>query len=506
VTPVVLAVALTPPTASGYAVTQFPAAQLAPGAAADFSLPTPRRLVGTVRAASNPLEESVPAMIEARAEGDIAGTEYNFSATSRKVDGAGEGRGFELLVAPTSRPYSLTVLPDNLAFPSFHLPPRAFHDDEENLVITMPALDSFLRIEGRMVTNRATGEPLQGVRLVAFSNHSSNLSPTVDVASDGAFTLTVPPTDEPESYRVVLQPRDAAAAIPALTIEDDLLVAGHVDLGDLELPALPAKRDVVVTVRDSENSAVADVDVRCHGPVGGGTLASSGATNSEGRTRLVLRRGTYSCAFLPSTGGPWGATRVEFELTAASAERGPVTWDVVLARKPRLYGRLMAHGSGLPVADVTVVAVHIDMADPLFGREVSATSDAEGRFQVHLESGAYALIASPPPGAGQAVRIIDELFVQGDTAMDIVFPPVRLVTGTVRGAMGTVWPGCGWMSTGTWPASPGAPARRWATRRNPAQPTKPPPRREPRQRSPQRGARAHPIPRCSARCGWWGRP
>ncbi len=432
--PETIAATLTPSAATRYAATQFPEVELSSSRTTDFVLPAARRVAGWVRIADNPLEYSVSATIMARAEGDIAGTEYLFSTTSRKKAKSDSIRGFELLLAPTRHPYDITVLLENEAFPPYHLAPTTFDRDVTDLVIQVPALESYYRLSGRLVNTLATGTPLTEVRLAAFSHSTPNTSTTAEVAEDGRFVVLVPSEPKSDLYRLVLQPHGSTAAIPSLTLIEEFTVGESIDLGDLELPRLPGKGEVQIRATCPEGGAAAGVEIRCRGDIAGGVLTSTGKTDAQGQATLTLRRGEYSCVFMPPTGDWLGVTQAEFELATIPAPDEPHEWEIALARKSKLQGTLHAHGSGAPVAHVTVAAVNLEHGHPLRGREVSTTSDLNGDYSLMLEDGRYLLIASPNMGVGQAMGLIDDLSLVGDTVLDIDFPPARVVSGVVSGS------------------------------------------------------------------------
>ena len=428
-----LAAHLTPPPTAGYATTQFVDLTAETGAPVDFTLPTPRRVRGWVRAEDNLLEANVPATITARAPGQIPDTEFSFTVTSKKTTDAATDYGYELLLAPTDEYYQLTVLLGNDEFPPYHPEPRKFGRESERLDLVVPSLEAYHRIAGRVVSNVAAATPVARLRVSAFSLGTPNVSTVAEVDEDGYFVLSVPPTDpKGESYSLVVEPTGREDAIPASTLVEELFVDGDVDAGDLALGALPGRVAAHFQVMTSAGVPAEDVRVRCEGEIAEGTLTDEQATDADGSAELVLRKGSYECTCAPASGASDGAG----VWTLKTGDEDRVEWTITLERKVRVTGVVRDHSLTYPLADVTVVAVHVDLSDPRHGLEVETTTDADGRYILHLEPQTYALVLLPPEGSLQPVRILEDVIVGADTELDIAVESSTLVSGTVRGASG----------------------------------------------------------------------
>jgi len=420
-----VAVQLTPPPTAAYATTQYLGFTLDEANALDLSLPAPRRVRGSV---GTLMEPNVLATLTARAPGDIPGTEYRFTTTSRKDQE--DAWGYELLLAPTDEYYQVTVTLDNDAFPPFNFFAK-FAKENEVLDIDVPRLDDYYTIRGLLVTDEATDTALDSVRVAAFSKRSANVSTVAAVGEDGSFELRVQPEPEGDTYRIVVEPTKRTAAIPTVPLVEEQLVTGDVDLGRLALGDLPAPVAQPMAVEGPDGEPLAGTTVRCRGPVLGGTLTDEATTDSAGSVVLYLRKGSYECTCRPPAGSSAAAARWTDRVVAAGDP-----WSFALDEKLRVEGTVTEHSGARALRGLTVVAVHTDPDDPLHGREVDTTTDQHGRYALMVEPGVYALVVLPPDGAGLPVAIREGIQIATSAVHDIVLPAATLVTGAVRGAKG----------------------------------------------------------------------
>jgi hypothetical protein len=244
-------------------------------------------------------------------------------------------------------------------------------------------------------------------------------------------------------------PVGRAGTVPQPESSEDLGVRGSADAGSTPALALtPSEQDGLLEVEVlAGERPVPGASVRLYwrgardpnlGEVSW-RLASSGATDAQGRVRLASRPGGYQVAvhaegyapLLRDVVRPYGEARTSLRLTVEAGQS--------------LTGRTVVKGSQEPVPLVELVlTAHGRKLDPFLRAEapaeerVYASSDERGNFRVEgIAAGNYMLEARAPGHARAVLRTVKV----PDTGLTVALQDAAVIEGFVLDGQGNPAPG-----------------------------------------------------------------
>lgn len=449
-------VALDPPAGEALLADQFTGVPLGPDGILDLALADPVVLTGTVFHATDaqswfdgsaglPGEadrsEQVPGRLVATAEGRIPGTQYRSEAATTFDAPSGEWR-YSLSLLP-GIPYDATFIPGRTDGGD-PLPPHRFPIQvtaSGTLDVMLPPVETYLRVDGIVLAGDALS-PVAGA-VVSCRVGDRSIGTSDITAADGRFSVVLPP----DAGTVVLQARPGTGSIafPVREIawaggleelraeySDSPLVVIHAD----PIPATRAVQVQILALNGDADVAVADAKVVLEGVAGGGSASAASVTDEAGIVSLTLLEGTYQMTIVPPTGSPFATGRATLDLTASNHQ----AFSHYLERRVAITGSVVTRSDGTPVAGATV-SLLTDRSDTLpatYGgandATFTATTDADGRFQVLVDPGRYALIVDPPSGTALARTAAPTLDLTVARDLRIPMPEGRLVRGRILSA------------------------------------------------------------------------
>ncbi len=305
--------------------------------------------------------------------------------------------------------YTVQVIPQNIE-QAAPVQTEVFLKDSTSLDIDigLPAMT----LEGTLVDSE--GRPVSGATVWALDSSIDTVSTAAVTDSDGHFSVWF--AEVPHDLNVYVGPSESKVTVPGVafrfgdTYMNDFQYdagLGVLDLGSLEIPALPApvvySTSVVGVSSSGVEEAVSGARVVFYARVGGGTLGdgvyvAEGTTDRDGRISLQLIPGdeglnrTYRVVVVPPLDSPYAYFEKEVEV-------GPVSGVGEQLRpepRPVLVGRVTdPEGNGIP--DVLVSAAIQDAT----GLDLYLLSDymprvrtgEDGSFSLPLNPGTYTITA-----------------------------------------------------------------------------------------------------------------
>lgn len=452
-------IAIDPPAGDSLVADQFTGVPLGPDGALDLALANPIVLAGAIfhaasagewedfagAGSSNGLDRSTGSggRLVAIAEGRIPGTQFRSEAQAAFDPESGEWR-YELALLP-GLIYQATFIPARTegaeALPPHRFPIHA--SASATMDVVLPPLATYLRVEG-IVLNGDAQEPVPSAQ-VSCRVGDANIGTSALTDVDGRFAIVLPPDAGP----VVIQARPGNGAQPFPARErvwDQGLeqLRAEYDTSPLvviRVDPIPATRTVSVQVlgqQDGSDAAVALAKVSFSGIAGGGAASASSVTDDSGIVSVTLLEGVYELTILPPTTSPFATRRVTLDLTASTHQ----AFRQYLDPRVPITGTVVRQSDGTPVAGATV-SLMTDRSDTLaatYGGAHDATftaaTDADGRFQVRVDPGRYALVADPPSGVPLARTASPSLDLSVARELHVPLPDARLVRGRIRSASG----------------------------------------------------------------------
>ncbi len=281
------------------------------------------------------------------------------------------------------------------------------------------------------------------------------LSQRFPVSSRGIFTLTLSPRARSlRAVHFVVTPRSGTALVPTRRF---LIEAPFPNSVSLEYGEPGAPVELAGQVLDSTGAAVAGAQVFAHGTaLGGGQFRSQTVlTDQQGRFQLqtLVNAPTESLIVvaIPPTrldGTPSLAAVTERAVRLDAAGAAPAPIVVTCADRARVAGQVLTP-AGTPAVGVGVRAIEQiasearGSAQPFVLDPVQAVTDADGRYELHLDPAIWRLefIAPELPTSSRLVTVQPMLDAVGEKVMSFEQSLVRLsegrtVTGRVTGAVG----------------------------------------------------------------------
>jgi len=278
-----------------------------------------------------------------------------------------------------------------------------------------------LSVRGRLLS--AFGEPREGI--VASAYLGAELVSNIDLtASDGTFTLMVPTSRAAtaaaamQTVSVRLSPPQGDTTDPTYTAKAFVPTA-DADLGDLQLPTFgrPNTFAFVVDGGSAGGTPVPGALVRAYNSLVDGAMGTTeflrdGISDATGTALLHLLPGTttalrsYVLAVIPPAISPYAsACFAQFPLASGGTDAVPFTGPaLVLPPRVSVTGTVTGDDAA-PVAGVSIVATLVNRdatsacATLAAAPPTTATTKADGSYQLYLDAGTYQLDLDPPPGA-----------------------------------------------------------------------------------------------------------
>jgi hypothetical protein len=275
----------------------------------------------------------------------------------------------------------------------------------------------------------------------------------------GRFKLRIP-TDgvKIEETTVELAPVDASTGSPRLIAKP---VAGKPLV--VRLPTAPQLQSMEIPVTamgDRADAKIPGVTLIFYAPLAGAWGADAVfrrefQTDKDGRARVSLVPGNagetrdYAVAVIPPPNSKYAA-RCLTNYAVASAPGGTtrVGASIELAPKLAVAGQVV-DGSGAPQNGVMVTAVRKGSAyvkeceTEVTSPPSTATTGADGRYQLLLDAGAYRLEYEPPfSGPGTPLLEDDVVVGQSQTGRKVTMPAGVLAEGVISTPDNTAAAGC----------------------------------------------------------------
>ncbi len=294
----------------------------------------------------------------------------------------------------------------------------------------------------------------------ADGEHTSTVSDTEavsDVKEAGDFSVKV--EQNTGWYDLHVVPASSDEMVPTSVFERYFKVADGAcfDASDRELgtcrlqntnlgayPSEPVSISVQLSALDGdvEASTWSSTKVVLRGPLGNGTFRRRFDVNEDGRVAVELYPSTsaldelpsgYTLEVIPPVNSKLARTRFEFDGTLGVDEFD----DFEVARKSRIDGRLTdSSGRAVGSARLEFRQLADDDRTTHDPRTVTATTDADGYFDVWLEKASYELMVVPAANSGQP-RILEQISptqIQNGGSLDLQLPQPAVLLGSVMGA------------------------------------------------------------------------
>ena len=447
-------VRLTPPVQTGKLVEHFElnvdaATQTDPVA---LMLSEPAVIHGTVKqpGGAGGLSQSMPGLLEAIAQSNVPGRELRYTAISHSAEqvfGDGQVAGFELLVQP-GHTYELIFRPDADAnFPP-HRSKITVSGSVDKWKIELPTEDKLVSVTGAIV---AAGKPLANLRVYLADNDGqlSSTRGTTDAA--GKFLLRVDPMIAAGKLR--FEPIDAAVGLPKGWLETPVEIhkasrkdkPAPLELGDLDVGAMPAPESVTVIVQSAESTPELGAMVQLQRPLNPTTPGLNAVVQSQGVTD---EQGRFSALVPPGAGGLWVMPGPTSVVGRWSAKTELKAGKVVVACPARawLSGTAVDY-QNRPIKGAKVWLRRVAQASPLADTQVvtgalgdlpiEVSTDGAGKFKMPVDPGGWWLWLLPkssdllPRVLAAKVDIADK-----PVQVDVTVPAPLLLIGKVVTAKG----------------------------------------------------------------------
>jgi hypothetical protein len=415
-----------------------------------LALTQPAVVRGTVSQAGNPLQPSIPGTLIATAPGGVEGHDLSFRADSNatlKPDGQGVLHGFELRVQP-GHTYDIAFWPASPEIPP-HYAAITVGGSLAGWKIELPDAKLLDVVEGRIVQGGAGVGQLR-VWLQDAQERLCSTEATTD--AEGNFALQVDPSTPEATLR--FEPADSAEPLPrgrfAKPVKLPLAKQSKpVDLGIVELPAVPQKKAMAAVVRDDKGQPVPGALVRIQRwlPLPDDSVLESlyveqhGLTDAKGRFVTELPPGPASMVVVPGPKSLVGRWTWKGELKSGD-------WPIQCPARPVLDG-LVSDYRGKPVVGAKVQLRRLDPvagevtvpgSGDLGGDEpIEAATASSGQFSARLDAGQYAVWVLPPDGSGLARVLAKVADVRADQKAELLrveLPPPMMLAGRVLGPDG----------------------------------------------------------------------
>lgn len=313
-------------------------------------------------------------------------------------------------------------------------------------------------------------EPKSGMIVRAFLSGGPSadlVSNAATTADDGTFSLVVPTSllgaAPSQSVAVEVSPPPGNTVDPRLTTKP-FTVAGNVDLGDLALPAFAQPNVFRFAVHGDtpDGPAVGRALVRARTQLaddasGITEFVRAGNTDRTGSTDLALLPGLtmalrkFEIAVVPPPDSPFGIKCIpSFQLAAGGTAMFPASPPVIVLGRRTWVSATVRDARKKPLEGVVVRATRtqVDGAIPCAASvpvdPATATSDANGRFDLFLDPGSYRFDYDPPAGSPSPRLTTSLVVVAASTSTQVSFaqdlPDGALVDGTARDSQGRPLP------------------------------------------------------------------
>jgi hypothetical protein len=436
---------LVPPTEStSWVEEQYGALSLSFDGMLNLLMHRPVQVAGQVYQAGGLPFGDAKLRVVAAAPGEIPGKDYH--ADAFQSGGAG---GFSINLSP-GRLYDIYLdfkaegdqaLVDPL--PPYHVR-RSFSPDwasaspwELSWEVILPAPQDYLRISGTLVTTLASGTPVVGARVFAYSRASGDTSTIAETDEAGHFELRVQPPGEDHSltpeYALHVQASVSNGMVPELITTTSYFFFEDQDLGRLETGAGDQLQPFALTVLLAPGAIPPRTDLTLHlqGQVGLGSLRLEYPVFPDEPLELNLPPGTYTAAVIPGTDSELAVASFSFTLGTVG-----IAHQLTLEDRPEVSGRLTtSEGNPVPGARLTAV-FYSCLGGPVQvpERRFDTTSDADGAFSLLLDPGYYLFILSPPEGSGLPRTLLDGITVDSPQVRLLRFADPIALTGQISGA------------------------------------------------------------------------
>ncbi len=445
---IALSARILPPSTSSLLEQHVPDLSLSTGPAVTVTLVEPVTLYGTVDRAQDP-QPTEGGDIDARAEGDIAGFNYRFSAPA--LEGLTEsGIGYELLLLP-GRDYEVTFRPADTA-----LPPHTFLLEAADVVegqfdIPLPAVSEHSMFKG--IVRWQSGEAIPDAEVTVLLSGGRAL-PTRLSGPNGHFEALVPPgsgsvsvrVDAPEAGPLFPQFEVAEVPVDPNPVWDDVVASA------LEIPNLPAGYgpfEARVSVHapiggGAAGEAMVGVPVNLYGHLEGGVLHRTAITGVDGVATFDALPGAWEILLAMPLDSLFESAVHKVNLQLDESGAPPDMVELVVAVRPTLTLDI-ADAYGAPVVDGVVEATRRpdaaeDQALTLSGFSVSADLDEGGVAVLALDSGTYDVRVEPSSSTGAPAMTMTGVVVAATTSFTVPLPEPGLALVTVVTAAGEALP------------------------------------------------------------------
>lgn len=282
---------------------------------------------------------------------------------------------------------------------------------------------ALLSVRLRVLESEAFPHPVSGILVEGITDQGLRTN-LVAPDAQGWVVLELPVTLRPggqemlrpQSLTLLLRPAEANMRLPTVTTAEQMLVRldpAAPDLGTFYVGDVPDSQAVTGVVTDSGGRPVTDCQLRFSAQaIGNGRYDKTIETDVEGYFSTTLPAGDYRVLVVPDP-------LAEVRLRAVNDVRvGPDAQPLSITLPPRLSlsGRVIDR-DGAAVAGVLVRAERLADWNGLedgVTRTFDGTSDDDGRFELLVDTGSYALTLIPPPASGLPRARLPNLVVSTD--------------------------------------------------------------------------------------------
>jgi len=386
------AVRITPLQGGSYSVQDFSSVSVALSRM-DLSLRGGGTLEGDLKLKTGTTETSYTGKFTVQARGrssNIPGLEFE-----QPLSQTFEGTSRYSLAVPAGI-WDLTLTPTSPDLPPVYAQRRVASGEVVDPKL-MLAPDSLVTYRGSVVPSKGQTWPADAVPVlrarVLDPRDGRSLSQAVTFSANQVFELHAFRTDAEVVLRIAA---DATSPVAVPTNEFSSNGAGVFVESEFALGDYGTRVDVSGEVRDAFEAPLANVDLQFEGPVkGGGTYVAGARSDAEGRfvVSLFPTPTEYQVRALPPAGSSVASTVVSFQV--AGPRDGVIVRCPPKARLTGVVGGPKSKGER-PLEGVFVSYEGNPLASQPGVSEGNVKTDAQGRFEVLVEPGAYRVIAKPP--------------------------------------------------------------------------------------------------------------